>query len=158
MHTVTALMLMAFIASTEFGSALSLSAADCNWDLLNVLKPRQEIRVELNDSSSLRGTFSARTQEGITLQQPSGQQTLARGEVLRVYSRSKHARLYNMAVGAGIGAAVGIVGTVANREADPHGVEPTWWIFPAAMVLGAAVGAAMPAHGWHLVYRAPRHR
>jgi hypothetical protein len=137
-----------------------LRAANSEWDDLAILKPGQQIRVELNDAKSHQGAFQALNDEGITLRQPAGEQTLARKDILRVdaYSGGKNHRLRNIVIGATVGAILATTLVLINRNPRNDWWHSTAWVWLVLVPAGAGSGAAIPTAGWHEVYRAHRHR
>ena len=68
-----------FAAMTVFPlQAADRQTANASWDGLKTLKPVQEIRVVLNDVKSYQGEYQAFSDDGITLRQAAGEQTLTR--------------------------------------------------------------------------------
>jgi hypothetical protein len=148
-----------FLASILFTFAATASpvwAANSKWDNLRTLKPGLLIRVELNGDKSYEGAFQALNDAGITLRRAAGEQTLARKDVLRVYSRSKNHRVRNIAIGAAIGVMLATPIVLANdlRNGWWHS---TVWVWPVFVGPGAGIGAAIPTGGWHEVYHARGH-
>ena len=81
-----------FSGAGAFGSLLRAGAASgqdskgrsSSWDNLKSLTPGQEIRVVMNNVESYQGKFESLSDDGITLRQAAGEQTLARKDILRV--------------------------------------------------------------------------
>jgi len=136
-------LFVALILST-FGATLSpLRAANSEWDDVAILKPSQQIRVELND-------------EAVTLQQSAREQTLARKDILRVYAYSggKNHRLRNIVIGAAMGAILATPVVLANRNRYNSWWHSSAWVWLVFVPAGAGLGATIPTAGWHEVYRA----
>jgi len=155
-----------------------------SWDNLKSLTPGQEIRVEMNNVKSYlgefpvvmnnvkyyQGEFESLSDNGITLRQTAGEQTLARKDVLRISWKGQNHRTRNAVIGAVVGAGAGLgIGLAANNVIWSHancylGVfycdyppNPHWEIIgpPVVALAGAAIGAVIPSSGgWHEVYRA----
>ncbi len=154
-------LFLALILSTFVLPALSpLRAVSSEWDNLTILKPGQLIRVELNGSKSYEGAFQALDDEGITLRQPAGEQTVARKDTLRVYFRSKNHRVRNMIIGAGIGVVLAGLAVKVNSSTwfENTGMRNIGWVWPVGLGVFGGIGAAIPTGGWHEVYRARRPR
>lgn len=76
-----------------------------SWDNLKSLTPGREIRVVMNNVKSYQGKFESLGDDGITLRQEAGEQTLARKDILRVSEKKGHNhRVRNAAIGAAVGA------------------------------------------------------
>jgi len=161
------------LAFSTFASAtgILLHAADrqpanASWENLKALKPGQEIRVVLNNVKSYQGEFQALSDDGISLRQAAGEQTLARRDILRVSSKAQKHRARNALIGAAVGAGAGLgIGAAADHSASSCGGKtPCWGPFfpnlgkevltPVGALAGAVVGAVIPTGGWQDVYRA----
>jgi len=141
-----------------------------NWDNLKSLTRGQEIRVVMNNVKSYQGKFESLSDDGITLQQAGGEQTLPRQDVLRVSWKGQSHRTRNAKIGAAVGAGVGLAGgLVANHIIWSHAnctegpafscggpPNPHWEIIgpPVVAVPGALIGAVVPTGGWRDIYRA----
>ncbi len=134
-----------------------------NWENLKSLARGQEIRVEMNNGKSYQCKFESFSDDGITLQQAAGEQTLARKDILRVSRGSPSHRTRNILIGAAVGAGIGLA---AGLEADhviwnKIGVRRAWAPIGTIGVglAGAGIGAVIPAGGgWHVIYRSPEWR
>jgi len=88
-----------------------------------------------------------------------GEQTLARDQVKRVSIRSKGHRGRNALIGAGIGAGAGLgIGASIDNNCSKTSIVCTGnkgkaILTPAFGLLGAGIGALIPAGGWREVYR-----
>ncbi|MGA3324739.1 MAG: hypothetical protein ABSF45_09715 [Terriglobia bacterium] len=142
-----------------------------NWDNLKSLTPGQEIRVQMNSDKSYQGGFESLSNDGITLRQPAGEQTLARKDISRISQMNgQNHRARNVLIGTVIGAGLGLA---AGLETDhviwSHVAPPTnphWALIgtPVVAGTGALIGAVIPtgrsrdiyrSPGWHhLIYRA----
>jgi len=155
-------------------SACAASARDSNgrlsnWENLKSLTPGQEIRVVMNNVKSYRGKFESLSDDGITLQQAAGEQTLPRKDVLRVSWKGQSHRTRNAVIGAVVGAGAGlgaglgadhVIWSHANcTEGPAFGClgppNPHWALIgtPVVGAAGAAIGGLLSTGGWHEVYR-----
>ena len=139
-----------------------------SWDNLKSLTPGQEIRVVMKNVKSYQGKFESLSDDGITLRQAAGEQTLARQDVLRVSRKGQNQRKRNAVIGAVVGAGVGLAGGLAANHiiwshancttGPPCGYPPNphWEIIGPLVVApaGAVIGAVIPSGRWHEVYRA----
>jgi hypothetical protein len=162
----TARVLFLALALSAIGAAtrLPLAAADPQaanpgWDNLKTLTQGQEIRVVLKDAKSYQGEFQASSDDGITLRQSGGDQTVTRHDILRVSTKGKKHRGRNALIGAAVGAGVGLGLGAAVDHSSQNTIIPLhrWGIAvgtPLGGLLGAGGGALLPTGGWHEVYRA----
>jgi len=136
-------------------------AQNANWHNLQQLAPGQQIRIVLNDAKSYTGQFQSVTDEGIVVRSSVGRQSVERQKVLRVSIRSRNHRGRNALMGLAVGAGAGIIVGVASPElgqgrcAQGSCVNATSASLAGVVgaLLGAGLGAAIPSHGWHDVYR-----
>ncbi|MFZ0211860.1 MAG: hypothetical protein WAL55_04055, partial [Candidatus Acidiferrales bacterium] len=90
----------------------SLSRARGNqtdWGNIRLLQAGQKIQVIEKSGARHSGRFSSVDEQGITLHEESGDQVIARTNVLRVNAAGHHLRntLLGLGIGAGAGAAIG---------------------------------------------------
>ena len=141
-----------------FGAAagMPLRAANSEWDDLAILKPGQQIRVEVNNAKSYQGAFQALNDEGITLRQSAGDQTFARKDILRVdaYSGGRNHRLRNTIIGVAVGASLATTLVLINHSPRNSWFSSTVWVWPVFVGPCAGLGAELPTAGWHNVYHA----
>jgi hypothetical protein len=162
------LALLAACFSTWAASGQDSKRRSSSWDNLKSLTPGQEIRVVMNNVKSYQGEFRSLSDDGITLRQAAGEQTLARKDVLRVsQKKGQNHRTRNAVIGAAVGAGVGLgigvsyylrprnctEGPLFNC-AGPSNLDLAAILTPVGGLAGAAIGAAIPTGGWHEVYRA----
>jgi hypothetical protein len=154
--------------STGTASGQDSKGRSSSWDNLKSLTPGQEIRVVMNNVKSFQGEFESLSDDGITLREAAGEQTLARKDVLRVSQkigqnhRGRNA-LIGMVVGAGTGLVIGLTPYMIQRNCtegpafhcgyppNPHLAEA---LTPVGGLAGAGIGAQESTGGWHDVYRA----
>ncbi len=163
------LVLLAACFSTGTASGQGSKGRSSSWDNLKSLTPGQEIRVVMNNFKSYQGGFESLSDDGITLRQAAGEQTLARKDILRVSQKiGQDHGARNALAGAVVGAGAGLVtGLIANHVIWSHvncdeGPEcspppnPHWSIIltPVGFLAGAALSAAVPTHAWRDLYRA----
>jgi hypothetical protein len=162
------LALLAACFSAGAASGQDSKGRSSGWDHLKSLTPGQEIRVVMNNFKSYQGEFRSLSDDGITLRQAAGEQTLARKDILRVSQKKGHnhrARnaVIGAAVGAGVGLGIGVSYYLRPRNctegplfscAGPSNLDLAKILTPVGALAGAAIGAAIPTGGWHTVYRA----
>jgi hypothetical protein len=132
------------------------SKGQVGWDRVKQLSPGQEILVVQNNAQSFQGRLQSVRDDSVVIHLTTGEQTLAKNDILRVSARGRSHRLRNLALGAGIGFGGGAgIGAAAGNPHEFFGRDATT-LFGAAVGLagGAAIGVALPTGGWHEVYRA----
>jgi len=164
------LALLAACFSTGVASGQDSKGQSSSWDNLKSLRAGQEIRVVMNNVKSYQGGFESLSDDGITLRQAAGEQTLPRKDILRVSWKDQYRTSRNALIGAAVGAGAGLgIGLVVNHVIWSHvnctegplfscgyPPNPHWEIIlPSVGALGGAViGAVGPTGRWHEVYRA----
>ena len=127
-----------------------------SWGNLSALGAGHQIQVVEMNSKKVSGAFVNVTDAGISLQGPSGEQTILRQDVRRVKLMENKHRLRNAAIGAVIGAAAGagtLGGLVNSSEGGFNFTGQGAAIGAGAgAVIGAIVGALFPSH--QTLYRA----
>ena len=132
-----------------------LQLAAQSWDGLKQLRPGDKIRVLEIAGAEHKGVFSAVSAQAITLRTDSGELSVERSRVRRIQVRSSTRRIRNLAIGAGIGVAVGVtvdqtLGAYLRNEAgESSGTRAVTYIAPIGLFGGIA--AAFPAY--RAVYR-----
>jgi hypothetical protein len=164
MRTLKGLVVVLMLCVTVPLRAGERQAARASWDNLKSLTQGQEIRVVLNDAKSYQGEFRSWSDDGITLRQAAGAQTIARQDILRVSSGAQKHRMRNALIGAAVGAGAGLaIGAAGDHNScsTKSGVFGPCFpnlgkeVFtPLGALAGAVVGAVIPTGGWHDVYRA----
>jgi len=127
-----------------------------NWENVQHLSAGQEILVVQKDAKSFQGKLQSVSDETVVIRVTAGEQTLAKGNVLRVSTRGASHRWRNVALGAGVGfgGGAGIGAAAANPNGFGHRSLGAAVGAAFGLVAGAAVGAMLPTGGWHAVYRA----
>jgi hypothetical protein len=130
------------------------SAASSAWNIVGAVGQGHKIRVE-TPARKYTGTFVGISDSAISLQSESGQVSVPKGDVMRIYSQSRSNRIRNTLIGAGIGAAIGIttygtLGTLLRNEGGEH----TGVLLAAPIGAGTAIGAALPTGGMKKIYDA----
>lgn len=131
--------------------AQGASAGNANknqWSSLENLRVGDKIRVVQTDAKVWKGRFLALSDEAISLRVNGKAITIERPKVLRVESWEKNKRLHNaligMAIGGGIGLAIGIpLGRMAE-SGEEH--LPALVLGSLGAGIGAGSGAAVPGH------------
>jgi len=133
-----------------------------SWDNLKQLAPGQQIRIVLSDAKSYSGQFRSLMDAGIVVRLATGDQAFERQSVLRISTQGKSHRGRNTLIGLAVGTGAGIIVGVASPElgqgkcAQGSCLDAASVALPgvAGAAVGAGLGAAIPTHGWHDVYRA----
>ena len=126
--------------------ALDVAAADRDWSAVERLSPGQKLEVQLEKGGYERGVLERASRDSLRF--ASGL-TIAQPEVRRVIDRSRSRRGRNALIGAGIGAAAGLIfertlGTYLRNEGA--GSEFNWYLWVIPIGLGAGFGSAIPSH------------
>jgi len=161
------LALLAACFSTLAASGQDSKGRSSSWDNLKSLTPGQEIRVVMNNVKSYQGEFESLSDDGITLRQAAGGQTLARQDVLRVSWKGQNHQsrntLIGAVVGAGAGLGIGLAPYLVQRNCtegpafncgSPPNAHYVVVLTPVGLLAGAVIGAVVPTGRWHEVYRA----
>lgn len=122
------------------------------WDKVRGLKAGHELRVEVPGAKH-RGALLEVGDDMLRLRSADGGEvSVARGQIERVYVRSKSNRLRNTLIGIGVGVAVGAVvyGTIGVLFRNEGREEPM--LLAAPILIGTAAGGLMPTGGMKLVY------
>jgi len=151
--------LLLLLQVSGFGWAQS---SQNKWDGLKQLAPGQQVRLVLNDAKSYTGQFQSVTDAGVVVRLATGDQAFERQSVLRVSAQAKSHRARNALIGLAIGTGAGIIVGVASPELGQGRCARGSCVNATSVSLagvvgaaaGAGLGAAIPTHGWHDVFRA----
>ena len=137
-----------------------LYASDPAWNNLKQLSPGQQIRVVLNDKKSIKGQFQSVTDDVLVVEAHGSEQSLSRDRVQKVALHREGHRGRHILIGAAIGAGAGL-GTGAAIDSDCSsssffctGNKGKAILTPVFALIGAGIGAALPARGWQEIYPA----
>ena len=156
------LILGLFIGLFIFCAALPAQGAPgdpADWGNLQQLQPGQKVAVVQTNLAKHKGKFLAWTEEAITLRVKKRELTILREQVHRVRRLENH-RVRNALIGAGAGAAAGVITIVPMQGSDAGSLLVR--ITFISLVFGgpgAAIGAVIPPiHPtiYRASYRAPR--
>ena len=147
---IRSIILSAILVSFSFAQSSQTSA----WNIVGAVEQGRRIRVETS-VKKYTGTFGNLSDVAIMLQSETGQVSIPRSEVVRVYAQSQSHRVRNTLIGVGVGAAIGIatygtLGTLLRNE----GGENTGVLIAAPTGIGAAIGAVLPTGGMKKIYDA----
>jgi hypothetical protein len=132
---------------------LRAQSPEGNWDNLQRIKPDQEVEIVTNDAKAYRGTLRSLQVESIIVRLVSGDHAFERANILRVAYKPKGRRSHHVKVGTAIGAGFGVVNAFFSDGCQSGGCRFAGVGISA--LLGAAIGAALPAGGWEVLYRSP---
>lgn len=163
--------LMLFFCVLALPCVSSAQSSRSSWQNLSALRPGQKIEVVETNLKKDTGTFAAASDDGIRINESTGEQTIPRANVMRVTLRKNKHRLRNTLIGAAVGAGAGAaIGAASYKTAKPcppgagigcisgnldsRGLD-TGIGAALGFVGGAAVGAVIPSHP--TIYRAGAH-
>ena len=134
-------------------------AENPEWNNLKQLSLGQQVRVQLNDSKFSKGQFQSVSDDAIINRAKGADQTFHRSDEQEVSSRSSGHRACHALIGAAIGAGAGLgTGAAIDNDCTPQSIVCTGnkgkaILTPAFAVIGAGIGALLPAGGWRELYR-----
>jgi hypothetical protein len=144
------------VSSISLLFTLSLGAQPADWSNLESIAHGAEIRVDISRQRPVQGSLQAVTADAVTLNSPSGQQTLGRSEVLQVSlkktSHRKRNALIGLAGGVGVGAGIGLAARCTGFCPVSTG-EITAVTTVAGALVGTVVGVVIPTGGWQKIYQ-----
>lgn len=157
--------LVAFLLSVLLGLAapvqvvaMQQSSATQSWSALQALPASQELLIETQNNTSVKGRFVSVTDATLVIERRSAKTELQRAQIKRVFRLTGKTRGRSALKGAGIGAAVGLsAGLIFYLPArDDNEVLAV----PALTLIGAGVGAGFGAligkgQRRELIYAAP---
>jgi len=119
-------------------SALPLAAQ--SWDVVRGLRPGDRVKVLDTSNKERKGKVAAVTADAISLDSGKTQLSIDRANVRRVQIHSGNRRLRNLAIGAAVGLAVGVVTDktlgqyVRNEFADEY--RALYYVVPIGLFGG----------------------
>jgi ribosomal protein L24 len=126
-----------------FVSALPLAGQ--SWDVVRALRPGDPVKVVETSHKEHKGRVTAITADAISMESGKAQISIDRANVRRVEVRSSNRRLRNLAIGAAVGVAVGVVTdqTLGKyiRNEIANGDRPLYYVVPIGLFGG--IGAAL---------------
>ena len=143
------LLLLALVSA---GVALAASNSRA-WENLGKLNAGAPIEV-ITGNRAEKGEFVSSSSESVTIHTRGGEQKFLRQDVVRIVSRTQSRRLRNALIGAGVGAAIGLItdqtlGTLLRNESNPDNARLLIWALPIAACGG--IGAIFPSYP--VIYR-----
>jgi hypothetical protein len=129
------------------------------WNNLKQLTPGQQVRVAVNNNKSFKGQFQSTTDDAIIIRSKGTDQTLSRSSVQLVSSHRAGHRGRHALIGAAIGAGAGLgIGAAIDNDCSSNSIVCTGnkgkaILTPVLGLLGAGIGALLPAGGWQEIYR-----
>jgi hypothetical protein len=129
------------------------------WNNLRQLSSGQQIRVVLNGKKPFKSQFQSLTDDAIVIHANGADQTVSRASVRGIFSRRPEHRGRHALIGAAIGAGAGLgAGAAIDNDCSSQSIVCTGnkgkaILAPVFGVIGAGIGAALPAGGWQEIYR-----
>lgn len=135
--------------------ALAVALHAQSWDVVQALRPGDRVKVRDRDGGERKGAVAAVTADAISLRSGKSEISVARASVRRVQAKSGARRARNIAIGAGVGLAIGLVtdntlGAYLRNESSADR-RPLFYALPIALFGG--IGAAFAPY--KTIYRAP---
>lgn len=135
-------------------AAMSAAVHAQSFELLRGIQPGQTVRVTDTSGKRQTGTWKADNSGSVTFTTKQGEVSLPHDQVRKVELKSTARRVRNIAIGAGVGVALGAtidnsLGTRLRNESSGDGGRAV--IYATSIAAGAALGA-LPS-GWHTIYR-----
>jgi hypothetical protein len=136
-----------------FSSSLC-SAENPAWNNLKQLSPGQQVRILVNSNKSFKGQFQSVTDDAVIIHANGADETLSRSSVQKVSSRRPRHRGRHALIGAAIGASAGLgIGAAIDNDCSSQSIVCTGnkgkaILTPVFGLIGAGVGALLPAGGW----------
>ena len=139
----------------------SLCAAEkSDWSSLKQIAAGQTIKVIVKDGASSQGDFQSATEDALVLRVAGGDRSIARETVRRVSLKTNSHRGKHALIGAAIGAGGGLgAGMAIDNDCSATSIVCTGnkgkaILTPVFALIGAGIGALLPAGGWREIYRA----
>lgn len=150
---VVLLLLTALISSSLHG------AENPDWANLKQLSSGQQVRVAVNGKKSFKGQFLSVSDDAVVIRVKRADQTLSRSQIQEVSLRRPGHRGRHALIGAGIGAGAGLgIGAAIDNDCSSQSIVCTGnkgkaILAPVFGLVGAGIGALLPAGSWQEVYR-----
>jgi hypothetical protein len=131
-----------------------------DWGSLKQIAAGQAIKVTVKDGTSSQGGFQSATEDALVLRAAGVDRSIPRDTVRRVSIKTNGHRGKHALIGAAIGAGSGLgAGIAIDNDCSPNAIVCTGnqgkaILTPAFALLGAGIGALLPAGGWREIYRA----
>jgi len=154
-------LLFAVVALSSAQTPDAAPAPD-QWNDLRSLPADATVRVQTGLRHSIEGRLAGVTDDGLVVRIRRREQTLPRASVISVSLRGKGHRaqhtLIGFAIGAGIGLGIGEAydaGHQCNKDEYCILTAPVGKVIlgPAGALIGTAIGAAIPANSWRIIYK-----
>jgi hypothetical protein len=134
------------------------AAQSGDWASVQALAQGEQIKVALQNGGTIHGKFQSASDTGLVIAAGAGQQTPSRENVRSISTKHHSHRGRHALIGAAIGAGTGLgIGASIDNDCTKTSFVCTGnrgkaILTPAFAVIGAAIGAALPAGGWQKVY------
>ena len=121
-----------------------------SWEDLRGLKPGDAVKVQDKSGKEQRGAFRAVSADAISIASGNREVSIERLQVKRVQVRSAARRWRNVAIGVGIGVAVGLIADqtlgvyLRNESSESDGARAVTYIAPIGLF--GAIAAAPSAY------------
>ena len=127
-----------------------------SWDDLRGLKPGDTVKVQDTSGKEQKGALRAVSANAISIAAGKSEVSIERLRVRRIQVKSAARRWRNVAIGVGIGVAVGLIADqtlgayIRNESSQSSGARVLTYVAP----IGLCAGIAAATSGYRTVYRA----
>ena len=131
-----------------------------DWSSLKQIAAGQTIKVVVKDGTSSQGDFQSATEDALVLRVAGSDRSIARDTIRRISLKTNGHRGKHVLIAAAIGAGGGLgAGIAIDNDCSPNAIICTGnkgkaILTPAFALIGAGIGALLPAGGWLEIYRA----
>jgi hypothetical protein len=151
-------LLCTLLALTADSSMAAVEKSE--WGSLKQIAAGQTIKVAVRQGATSQGEFQSATEDTLLLRVAGEDRSIARETVRQVSLKTNSHRGKHALIGAAIGAGGGLgAGIAIDNDCPPNAIVCTGGygkgiLTPVFALLGAGIGALLPAGGWHEIYRA----
>jgi hypothetical protein len=131
-----------------------------DWGSLKQIAVGQTVKVAVKNGASSQGDFQSATEDALVLRVAGEDRSIARETVRQVSLKTNSHRGKHALIGAAIGAGGGLgAGIAIDNDCPPNAIVCTGnygkgILTPVFALLGAGIGALLPAGGSREIYRA----
>jgi hypothetical protein len=114
---VVAFALMAMLAKTQIAFAqVTPNPIRGSWEGIKAVPPGDEVAVRLRNGQTLKGKLVSISDTALTIEQGQNATDVSRGDALKIHRMVTKSSKRGTLIGLGIGAAIGLIGSVATAK------------------------------------------